>query len=192
LRVAGAPTGRDYMGMVICKIFAGLAALSLLTGCGGGSPSPGTKSSPPNSANTANAASVFTQVAKCIRANGQPNFPDPVQAKDGTWGFPEEGSRVKIPEACATVYRQSKALYPNRPKGPTVTPEELAKARRLARCMRQNGISDWPDPNADGTFTLPNRLAQPKDEPIWQPAASGACKQYKTAGGPIIVGPSPR
>jgi hypothetical protein len=38
---------------------------------------------------------------------------------------------------------------------------DIAKLRDFAKCMRRQGLSDWPDPTADGLFPLPGRYAPP-------------------------------
>jgi hypothetical protein len=43
-----------------------------------------------------------------------------------------------------------------RDKAPTTA--ELRKMVLFSRCMREHGLSDWPDPRTDGTFPLNRRL----------------------------------
>ncbi|GAA4249150.1 hypothetical protein [Dactylosporangium darangshiense] len=169
-------------------LLAAALACALLGGCTGGARDPGRPAGTAGgtTAASADAAAVFRQVAECFRAHGHPDFPDPVLGADGMWGFPADTERVDVPEPCADVFRQSKAVYPNRPKGPVVTASGLALARRFAQCMRDNGVPDWPDPNPDGTYTVPDRLVRPEDESLWQPAASGPCKAYAPPGGPEV------
>jgi hypothetical protein len=59
----------------------------------------------------------------------------------------------------------------------------MTKLRRFAQCMRAHGLSDWPDPKADGSFDLPQRLRAGKQVFKTQLAA---CRQYMT-GGQILV-----
>jgi hypothetical protein len=35
--------------------------------------------------------------------------------------------------------------------------------------MRDNGMADWPDPNPDGTYTIPARLSDPAAETSGSP-----------------------
>ncbi|TDB79475.1 hypothetical protein [Micromonospora sp. KC721] len=37
-------------------------------------------------------------------------------------------------------------------KGPPVTAEQIAHRREYAKCMRANGMPDWPDPGPDGEW----------------------------------------
>jgi hypothetical protein len=57
--------------------------------------------------------------------------------------------------------------------------------RRFAQCMRENGITDWPDPDAQGGWDFPPSLADFKKSPraqqidaVWR----GACAQYTVNG----------
>jgi hypothetical protein len=61
-----------------------------------------------------------------------------------------------------------------------VTAADVAKMRQYAQCMRQHGISDFPDPRADGVFDLAGTsLANdPKSQRMRD--ANDACQQYQT------------
>ena len=185
--------------MHISRLFAGLAAVTLLSACGdGGTPSPARTTptgAPPRTRVTAaaavDAASLFVQVSQCFRAHGHADFPDPVQAQDGSWGFPVTADRVPVPAECIDLVRRSKEVSPGAPKV-SAAAVDPARGRAFAACMRDNGVADWPDPNADGTFTVPARLADPGAEHLWKPAASGPCKQFQPDGGPDIVMAAPR
>ncbi|MFC4046588.1 hypothetical protein ACFO1B_49935 [Dactylosporangium siamense] len=179
--------------MRFTSLFAGLCAAALLSGCGGsGTPSSqatatssgaGAGGAAPPVGVGADPAAVFLQVAECFRAHGHPDYPDPVQNSDGSWGFPVTGRGVPVPAECADVVRRSAELSTAGSAGPS----PAADLSAFARCMRANGVPDWPDPNADGTFTVPDRLADPRDERLWRPAADGACRPLQPAGGPDIV-----
>jgi hypothetical protein len=136
------------------------AASTLLAGCGGSSNSPGAKASA--SASAQKAATIAHQLAQCIRTHGVPNFPDLVQTSGGGWDVP---SGTPLPPAatqvaCKTLSDQLPGgSSGNKPKERKVTAAQMAAWRRWAACIRQNGTPDWPDPNPDGTFTLPSRLA---------------------------------
>jgi hypothetical protein len=127
-------------------------------------------------------AGLYLQLAQCFRAHGHPDFPDPVQNSDGSWGFPATGVRVPPPAECGDLVQQLKQAGPSGPPA-----ADLETERAFAQCMRANGVPDWPDPSADGTFAVPERLADPRNEGLWKPKADGACKQYQPKGGPDIV-----
>jgi hypothetical protein len=101
-------------------------------------------------------------VARCARAHGAPNFPDPVLNAKGEWDFPpaQLDRQPKVP-ACDSLVIRMKRAHPQKAR-PSVSPQDLVKLRAYAACMRQQGVSDWPDPGPDGAFKLPSRLGDPK------------------------------
>jgi hypothetical protein len=58
------------------------------------------------------------------------------------------------------------------------------KAVRFAECMRENGISEFPDPDASGRLTIDgvvNGSSIDPDGPVWQ-GAIDACKEMQPPG----------
>jgi hypothetical protein len=102
--------------------------------------------------------------AACARSHGIPTFPDPVYPADAqptglTWGFAlfatvDKASLGQAANgACADVARQMPPA-PDADSKPSAT--TLTHMRQYAQCMRQHGMSDFPDPKADGTFPILN------------------------------------
>jgi hypothetical protein len=85
--------------------------------------------------------------AKCMRSNGVPNFPDPSASGGFVVGA---GLDRSSPLFKAAQSRCHKLLPGGGPPGPGMTtnpaPQTLAKFLDIARCMRRNGIYDFPDP----------------------------------------------
>jgi hypothetical protein len=183
--------------MQISRLIVGLTAVALLSACGdSGRIAPQATPLSVSSrefapAEAVDAVSVFVKVALCFRAHEHPEFPDPVQAPDGSWGFPVTADRIRVPEECVDIVRRSKELSGSSPRYSSA-PADLTEERAFASCMRDTGISDWPDPNPDGTFTIPERLSDPRDESQWKPKVSGRCKQFLPDGEPDIVLTTPR
>jgi hypothetical protein len=50
-------------------------------------------------------------------------------------------------------------------------------AFQFSRCMRANGVPNFPDPDANGNIQFPITSPIPKS-PAFQRAQSGACKKY--------------
>jgi hypothetical protein len=144
----------------------GVAAVLLLSaGCG--SPFSDTATGTPTatqSLGTNDQKSAYLQFADCMRQNGQPNFPDPIQDANGDWGFPETAGKPLAPEACEAAYRTMRSVNTNLAE--QATHVDIEKLRAFAECMRQQGLSDWPDPTADGLFPLPGRYAPPAGEQL--------------------------
>jgi hypothetical protein len=157
------------------------------TGCGAlgvgakpsGSLTPAARSSSPGPA-------AYRQAAQCIRQHGVPDFPDPTQnPQTGKWDLPP-GTR-KPPRS---VMAACKALLDRLPETrgrespPPLTPAQMVKARQWAQCMRQHGLPDWPDPEADGTFVVPKRLVA-GGKGAFRPQLE-ACRRY-APGGRLIL-----
>jgi hypothetical protein len=139
---------RDVMGVV--------AVVFLLAGCGGHASATPTTAPPPAGGDQ---KSAYLQFARCMRQNGQPNFPDPIQDANGDWGFPASVGKPVAPAACEAAYRQMRSV--NESIAEQGSRVDMAKLRDFAKCMRRQGLSDWPDPTADGLFPLPGRYAPP-------------------------------
>jgi hypothetical protein len=182
-------------------VVAGVAAVLLLTGCGGGSGGPagggtagggtaggGTAGGGTASRNT-DERSAFLAVARCMREHGYPSFPDPVVDSQGHWNFPASGQdHQNAPAACEQVVRRAKSSHRNTGDRKQMSAADIARARSFARCMREHGVSDFPDPDASGGFLMPARLRPPNGAALLR-GPERACRQYipskgiKDAGG---------
>lgn len=119
--------------------------------------------------------------AKCMRENGVPDFPDPeideegrTQMKMGEGGTPRE----KVDAAM----QKCKKHLPNGGEPPKPDPEQLEKLRKYAKCMRENGVPDFPDPDPDGGLRIDgDKLDIKPDDPRFQ-AAEKACAKYGPDG----------
>jgi hypothetical protein len=163
-----------------------VAAASLLIGCGGGSDAP-TGGTP--SARNTDERSALLAVARCMRTNGYPAFPDPVEDEHGGWGFPASAQdHRKAPAACTQLVRRAKSGGNRGEDAKQLSAADVAKARSFARCMREQGLADWPDPDASGTFNLPARFHTPNAKRLLL-AQERACRQYMPGKGIRVTGP---
>jgi hypothetical protein len=57
---------------------------------------------------------------------------------------------------------------------PPATPQELAQATRFAQCMRRHGWPNFPDPDAQGSFSssTPGAVPSSKSDPSFQACRS--------------------
>jgi hypothetical protein len=119
--------------------------------------------------------------AQCMRDNGFAEFPDPTPGGDLRLQVtPESAPRFQAAgEAC-------RDLAPEGFRDRDLTPEELDALVRLSQCVRENGVPDFPDPNADGAFDLRGVSSGPGDPRI--EAAMQACRDHVGRTGRIIVG----
>ncbi len=145
------------------RLLAAAALLSgVLAGCGGGSPSPGVarlggtstsgstaasgggavSSGPPSPSTLGSDELAF---ATCMRSNGVPNFPDP--RAGGGFLFHASAGIVSSP-AFKTAQAKCHELLPGGgpPSSTNPSPQTLARMLRLAQCMREHGVYDFPDP----------------------------------------------
>jgi hypothetical protein len=128
-----------------------LAATALLTavllgGCGGGSSSQTTTSA--EGSRTPTGADVPLEFARCMRANGVPNFPDPQPGGAERFVVPT-GTAAGAPAFRAAQTKCQRFLGsglvgPGAATHPSA--QTLAKLLRIARCMRQRGVPQFPDP----------------------------------------------
>jgi hypothetical protein len=154
-----------------------VAALALAAACGTAA------AQTPAAQPSADPAAIYRQFAQCVRDHGQPDFPDPTLDSQGQPQLPPgvEKPPTSIMQACASILNRLPASL--RPR--SATANDPAMMRRFAQCMRAHGIDDWPDPNADGTFTMPPTLGNIKTNPRWsriQAAWTGPCRQYNPSG----------
>jgi hypothetical protein len=133
------PTMRIVTGLLIC--------LLALTGCGDDD-----RKTPTATATEQEQALKF---GACMRENGVPDFPDPTVDENG-------GIDLTIPDGTdpATVEKAMEACRRYQPNGgepAKLDPQRLDQLRAYARCMRDNGIEDFPDPTDEGIQVDGNR-----------------------------------
>lgn len=118
--------------------------------------------------------------SKCMRDNGYAEFPDPT---------PGEGMRFLItPGSAARFEKASTACRDLAPEGlrdEGVTPEQLEGLVKLAQCVRDHGVSNFPDPSADGRFDV-GKIGAGPDDPTLK-SAMGACREL-SRGARVMIG----
>ena len=122
--------------------------------------------------------------SRCMRAHGIKDFPDP--GSNGAInlnGAPGSDLDRNDPRFQAAD-QACKSLLP---PGQTGSSGALRTANlNYARCMRSNGISDFPDPNADGSLSLkpsPGSDLDPNNPQYKK--ADNACKHYRMGPPPV-------
>jgi hypothetical protein len=124
--------------------------------------------------------------AGCMRQHGV-NLPDPqINGNDILQQLP---SRAEQNSAKFKAAQEACRQYQPNGRQPTPIPaEERQRALAFARCMRQHGVTNMPDPKitADGIEQqLPRGMRE--DDPRLR-AAEQACHQYGSLG-PLKAGP---
>lgn len=150
---------------------AALVAVALV-GCGGsedGDPIEGGGGAPAADSDPA------LRYSECMRANGVPDFPDPengrLMLRAGPGGIdPNAPGFAKAQEAC-------KELAPSGQAGGGANADAMqARVLEYAKCMRDNGVPDFPDPKVDGgrvQMGLPQGVSE--DSPAFK-QAQDACQ----------------
>jgi hypothetical protein len=108
--------------------------------------------------NAANLDKVV-QFAKCMRSNGVSNFPDPDASGQFTIDAIANGSGVDTGSvAFADALSACKDLEPPGFTGSTRSAQQQEAGLKFARCIRDNGVPDFPDPTPDGPLVDTNRI----------------------------------
>jgi hypothetical protein len=151
-----------------------LALIGLLaTACGGGS-SPAAASgggggggSPPVQAQLA--------YARCMRAHGVPDFPDPDSNGGGFQGVPAGSSQMTAADhVCHHLLNAGAHL------SPAQWQHSLGQLVKYARCMRAHGVPNFPDPQVtNGGVTFGGDVARNSPQYI---AANKACQHLLPSG----------
>jgi hypothetical protein len=137
-----------------------VASLLIVTACGqghGGTPTDPAK------------ALAF---ARCMRDNGVPDYPDPDSS--GRFGAGHDAFDRDAP-AFKAANEKCRELLPGGGEHEAPSPEAIDELVKFARCMRDNSVSDFPDPDANGQ--LPREAEQgAHGDPKFQ-AASDKCRE---------------
>ena len=135
-----------------------LAALAMLAvivaGCS--NPPAGTRSGGNGAATTREKAMKFSE---CMRENGVSDFPDPDASGAFTIEAIANGSSVDTSSGAFTrAVTACEDLEPPGFYGETRSPEQQEAALEFARCIRDNGVKDFPDPAIDEPLVDTNRI----------------------------------
>jgi hypothetical protein len=186
-KAAGRRSQLGRAAVVVVALLAAAALGLLASACGGDSSSDGvaqvdttdtttTGSETPDGSGSADPAAY----SACMRENGVPNFPDP--ESDGGFMLNDAGIDGDSPqfEAAAKACRESS---PAAALSAADRAEFREQALTYAACMRENGVTDFPDPQGDEL--LVGRGAD-ENSPQFQ-EASEACEEL-LPGRPGSVG----
>src|SRR5262249_47956003 len=113
--------------------------------------------------------------SKCMRSHGITKFPDPVMGQ----GLQVNGNAVG--QGTATYKAADAACHSLMPGGGPSgdnAPQDRAAALKYSACMRQNGVTKFPDPNPNGGLALDgDKIGMAPDNPVYV-AAQKACQKY--------------
>ncbi|MFA1551669.1 hypothetical protein [Actinomadura chokoriensis] len=161
------------------KTLAMLALVPALTlgvqGCGDGEKDPKA-----GGATKASDQKKMREFAQCMRDNGV-DMEDPTDGKINirVSGKPGEGG-PGMGNKVDAAQKKCAHLMPNGGKPEKPDPEQIAKMRALSKCMRDQGITEFPDPEPDGRMLLRAKKGSGLDpeSPKFK-AAQRACAKYE-------------
>jgi len=135
-----------------------LIALAAFGGCGSSAPSDtGTGSAAGQS--TTSVARKGVRFAECMRSNGVSQFPDPDASGNLTIDAVANGSSVNpSTPSFQRAMSACKDLEPAGFMGSKRSSQQQQAALRFAQCIRQNGVTDFPDPTPDQPLIDTNRV----------------------------------
>lgn len=154
-----------------------LAGGMLLAACGSGA---GQHPAPARTGQGGAPDAQTASIVHCYRTHGDPGFPDPsYDPGDGRWHF-----AISPATAPLSTRQACQHLFPSGNASPPVPQAQFQQFVRLAQCIRQHGVPDWPDPDPDGAFRLPPSLQRKTPASI---RALQACRRYEPSGGVNVV-----
>jgi hypothetical protein len=139
---------------------AALAALAaLVAGCGNGSTGTAGGTAASGGDGTASIHAQAVKFAECMRANGVSAFPDPDASGGLTIDAVANGSSLDTNSAAFThALSACKDLEPPGFTGTEATPAQQTARLAFAKCVRRNGVPDFPDPSPDGPLVDTSRI----------------------------------
>lgn len=156
------------------------AGVALLTVACGSSPSSG-GSSPAADGGSSSASPGLVAFARCMRAHGVTDYPDsgaPASVAPGSDLNPGNPAYQSARQAC-------EYLHPVIHVNPSQAAQNLAAALSFAKCMRQHGITNYPDPgphSGPGGGEGINLSGIDINSPQFK-AAQQACRHYQVPTG---------
>ncbi|MER6528566.1 hypothetical protein [Streptomyces sp. NPDC001508] len=166
---------------------AALLTTSLLAGCSGDSNAATSTSDSASPTSTGDRALAYS---KCMRDNGVPNFPDPQSDSGGIRISPQDGldpnsqAFKEAQQACQDLAPQGSG--PGGGSGGGAI--DSAKAADWAKCIRENGVPKFPDPQINGSSLVIDIMGAGVDpgDPKFQQAMQACMSKYP--GGAVQFG----
>ena len=136
---------------------AGLLAAGCSSGTAGGG-QPGTSATPAAAGASGTGAfgvkfARLVRFASCMRSHGVPRFPDPIAVNNGkpVFAVPNgSGVNQNSPQFSRAQQACRSLLADEGPAAPVITTQDQVDYLRAAQCMRDHGITGFPDPVITG------------------------------------------
>lgn len=161
-----------------------IALVALISGCGSSAPADTGRSSGATHASAA--AQQGVKFAECMRHNGVSNFPDPNASGRLTIDAVANGSSL---DTSTPAFKQAmtacKDLEPAGFTGSKRTSQQQKAGLEFAQCIREHGVTDFPDPLPNGPLVDTNRIpstAQPGGMSLLRTAMQNCSDAAAAAG----------
>ncbi|WP_433793742.1 hypothetical protein [Actinoplanes sp. CA-252034] len=167
--------------VVMGVLFAATAGCSRAADDGGGVATAGNATATPSNSAADSVADrdMSLKFSQCMREQGLDWFPDPQADGRMELALPQGVDPATVDEA----QQACKRFLPNGGEPPKLSAEEIENNRQLAKCMRANGVPNFPDPDADGQLGIDgDKLGTGPGDPAFD-AADKACVRYRPNGG---------
>jgi len=161
-----------------------------LAGCSGqGAVAAGPSASP--TWTDAQIQTVVNELVQCTRQNGAPGMPD-VRVENGRAVLPDQSTVDQATlqnaktamDSCRSIRDRLPPSVFDDPSGPRdggPGPQDVPAERRFSQCMREHGVPEFPDPQADGSYPNGSVLTT-EGKSARMIAGFDACRQYYDGG----------
>jgi hypothetical protein len=207
MRSIAAPSPLRRHGRPVAAILA-TAVLSLLAAaCGSSGSSTGSRGSPSAGGSTTSASLVA--YSACMRSHGVPNYPDPDSS--GQLPKPDAHHLGASSSQLQATQQACQHLLPNTGRAinagsitqcmmaddcpQALVQHLLNEERSYARCLRSDGVPNWPDPNLDShgrpafAVSISKDGFNPYSPPIWAKGNHCSHLMPDLPGAPFQVSP---
>jgi len=154
---------------------AAIVAATVLAACGAGSPTSSASAGAPTQAQQQQAERAAVSFARCMRAHGVPNIPDPTSPQEFKSSV---AGKQHLPafQSAATACRHLLGGGGPPQQSAARTHELIVAGLAFARCLRSHGFPNFPDPSNTGE--LSHEMLASAGIDVHQPAvvrAADAC-----------------
>lgn len=130
--------------------------------------------------------------AQCMRDEGvEVEAQVESDGKKQSLRFRAPGEGGPEPAKVQAAMAKCKQFLPNGGEPPKLSAEELERSRQYSKCMRDNGVPNFPDPNENGGIMIGPEVGSP-DDPGFK-AAEETCRALApdVGGGKVKEGEGP-
>lgn len=144
------PSARERAWVLPLLALIFVAVSLLAAGCGGNGSSDADSSSASAAGGSSGGSDVNDQLAEfsqCMRENGMPRFPD-LKAANGQLSLPSSVD-TNSPQFQQAI-EACRSLSPQLNGGGAPSADQQDQVLKFVKCMRKNGVPDFPDPSKSG------------------------------------------